>query len=396
MWKKRIELLIQSFLFLSSCLKAACGYHSLTFLSSGLVRPGDHPLAEQLTVYDGVPISHCDGPAEEEKLKQSLQSNNLPQHCVDAIVDILNSLYVIPKSINSTVYIVQRWRGCIQSTDGTVSAFETWAVNGDDFLNFDPGLKKWSSLSPSAKAVEHLWNNEKARNSVYSNFIIYQCPQMIKGINLRSIHQETDLQVFGKSTASPEQALLICHVTSTDTSVRSVHLTGNGDCRASQIKVPGPVPSGDGSVIIRLTARISLKNSNTCSCTVQADGRDITVFWDGYTLDGRYLLYHTVNWLALIGKIGVSLVFLTLIVIFVVFAVKKKSRRTPKVDPQLIAQFTRMNESLTNPEVQSVMVSFLQGTKINREYEERWEVWIKSKDQNCYDRDFYGGHVEGP
>ncbi|CAK6977735.1 zinc-alpha-2-glycoprotein-like [Scomber scombrus] len=304
---KRIKLLIQSFLFLSSCLKAACGSPSLTFLSTALVRSGDGPLAEQLTVYDGVPISHCNGLTEEAKLKQTLQSNPTPlQHCYNAIADMVESLYVIPKYINNTVY----------------------------------------------------------------------------------------LRVFGKPTDNPEQALLICHVTSTDTSVTSVHLTGNGACRASQITVPGPLPSGDGSVIIRLTARISLNQySNTCGCTVQTDSRDITVSWDGYTLDGRYLLYHTVNWLTLIGKIGFGLVFLTLIVIFVFFAVKK-SRRPPKVDPQLIKQFTRMCETLTNPDVQSVMASFIQGAEINREYQERWEEWKKSKDQNYYDRDFYGGHVK--
>ena len=86
---------------------------------------------------------------------------------------------------------MQRRRGCIQSTNGTVSAFESWAVNGIDFISFDPESQRWTSQSPSAETVEHLWNSNKARNSVFRGFIRYQCPQMIQMIKLRPIKQDT-------------------------------------------------------------------------------------------------------------------------------------------------------------------------------------------------------------
>lgn len=86
-----------------------------------------------------------------------------------------------------------------------------------------------------------------------------------------------ELRVFAKPIANTAQALLRCHVTTTDKSVSSVHLIGDG---ASWITVTTPMPSGDGAEIIRLTAGIPIsQNTNTYGCIVQKGGHNITVFW---------------------------------------------------------------------------------------------------------------------
>ncbi|XP_042244714.1 zinc-alpha-2-glycoprotein-like [Thunnus maccoyii] len=379
--------------------RSSNGSHSLVFLSTGRVRTGDTHSSEQLTVFDGAPISHCDSLTKKDEFKQTLQSKHLPPRCDNAIADILDTLYDIPKYINSSVYIVQRRRGCIQSTNETVSAFDTWAVNGIDFISFDPESQRWTSQSPSAKTVEHLWNNDRARNAVFRGFIRSQCPQMIQRIKLRPIKQNTELRVFAKSTANTDQVQLRCHVTSTDKSVSSVHLIGNGAPRASWITVTGPLPSGDGSVIIRLTAGISLsRNTNTYGCTVQTGGDSITVFWDGSTLDGRHLVYDLHKWDILIAITGFCSVVtvITLIscgMIFLLKCVKKKSRPPPTVDPQLTVQYTRIMGGVTSSDLQVVIAANIQGTERNREYQDRWEVWITSRDQNYYDPEYFANRV---
>lgn len=193
------------------------------FLSTGRVGPGDHLLSEQLTVFDRTPISYCDSLTKTEELKEILQSKHLPERCDNSIDDIVESFHGITKYINRTVCkfskiifhflwdvdcilvsdcatktnysytldVVQRRRGCTQSADGTVCAFETWAVNGMDFLSFDSESQRWTSLSPSAITVQHPWNNNKARNIAFKHFIREQCPQMIQGIKLRSTPQTT-------------------------------------------------------------------------------------------------------------------------------------------------------------------------------------------------------------
>ncbi|XP_044231603.1 uncharacterized protein LOC122998707 [Thunnus albacares] len=222
---------------------------------------------------------------------------------------------------------------------------------------------------------------------------------MIQRIKLKPIKQNTELRVFAKSTANTDQVLLRCHVTSTDKSVRSVHLIGDGASRARWITVTGPLPSGDGSVIIRLTAEISLsRNTNTYGCTVQTGGDNITVFWDGSTLDGRHLVYELHKWDILIIITGFCSVVSVIIliscgIIFLLKCVKKKPRPPPTVDPQLIEQFTRMMETLTSPDLQSVIAANIQGLKRNREYQDQWEEWIRSRNRNYYDPNFFANQV---
>ena len=83
-----------------------------------------------------------------------------------------------------------------------------------------------------------------------------------------------------------------------------------------------------------------------------------------------------------------------LLFVFPIFlVVKKKPRPPPTVDPQLIVQFTRMMETLTSPDLQSVIAANIQGLKRNREYQDQWEEWIRSRDQNYYDPEFFANRV---
>ncbi|XP_029983504.1 hereditary hemochromatosis protein homolog isoform X2 [Sphaeramia orbicularis] len=280
-----IELLILCLIFSA----AECGFHSLQFLSSGLVKSTGRPVFEQLLLYDGVEISHCDSRTRQEQLKPTLETKHLPKTCAGARADILIFLSETTPFINRTVGVVQRRRGCIQSDDGSVSAFEAWAVNGMDSLTFDPESQMWTSQSPSSETVRHRWNKDKERNFAFQYFIRHLCPEMIQKITLRSVNKSTELRVFGKPTAYTDQALLRCHVTTTDKSVSSVHLVGDAAPQAIWTSVTGPVPSGDGCVILRLTARIYTQKPNTYGCTVQTGSDNKTVYWDGKTLDGTDL-----------------------------------------------------------------------------------------------------------
>ncbi|XP_070835617.1 major histocompatibility complex class I-related gene protein-like [Chaetodon trifascialis] len=391
----RITLLFQCFMLSS----AKCDIHTLEFLSTGRVQPGDRPQFEQLTVFDGVPISYCDSLKKREELKSTLESNNFPEYCHEASYNILDSLYEIPPLLSSTVYVVQRRRGCTQSANGTVSAFEGWAVNGMDFISFDPASQRWMSQSPSAVRLKHHWNNSTARNFAFRHFITTQCPLMMQRIKLKPTHQKTELYVFAKPIVDRAQALLRCHVTSTDKSLSSLHLIGDGASKASWISVIGPMPSEDGSVILRLTAGISLsQNTDTYGCEVQAGGHNITVFWDGKTLDGRNLLNMAVlQWNAVI--LGFFCIMLLIILIshgtiLLLKFVKRKSRRPATVDLQLIEQFARIRESVTSPDLQSVIAACIQGTERNRE----WEQWLERTilaEQNFYDAEHFAHQDDG-
>lgn len=195
------------------------GFHSLRFLSTGHVQPGARPDFEQVTVFDGVLISHCDAVTQQEQFKLVLESHNLIRTCEAACYDVFDVLKEISRFINNTlcmlkkclrfdfilvVYLVtmmkpflkilvdvQRRRGCTTSAEGLESAFDIWAVNGKDFIQFDAGVQEWKALTYSAVAIKDSWNNREARNLVFGHFIKEQCPQMIQQIKLRAVEQRT-------------------------------------------------------------------------------------------------------------------------------------------------------------------------------------------------------------
>ncbi|XP_051240038.1 major histocompatibility complex class I-related gene protein [Dicentrarchus labrax] len=394
MW---IKLLTQWFLLST----AECGSHSLEFLSTGRVQPEDQPQFEQLAVFDGVPISYCNSWTKREELKPTLESNNLPERCDEANYNIIDSVHVIPALINSTVYVIQRRCGCIRSANGIVSAFDAWAVNGMDFISFDPESQRWISQSPSAVPVRQQWNNNNDRNFAFKHFLREQCPLLIQGMKLRATHQNTELHIFAKPIADTDQALLRCHVTSTDKSVSSVHLIGDGAFKANWISVTGPIPSEDGFVILRLTAGISLsQSSNTYGCRVQTGGHNITVFWDGNTLDGKNLLNMlTVHWKILTSILGFVCIILVITgiscgTIFLLKCVKKKSRPPARVDPELNEQFTRLGQSVTSPDLQSVIFSFTRGREGEREWD-RWEMSVIPGQEDIYDPEYFAHLING-
>ncbi|XP_056224932.1 uncharacterized protein LOC130164303 [Seriola aureovittata] len=377
------QLLIHCFLLSAG----ECGSHALVFLSTGRVQPGNQLSFEQLTVFDGVPISHCDSSTRTEEFKPSLESKNLPSSCEAAYSDITESLHVIPPLINSTVYVVQRRRGCIQSADGRNSAFEAWSVNGEDFITFDPESQRWTPQSPSAVTVKQRWKRNGARNIFFSRFIRQQCPVLIQRIRLRSINPRTDLNMFAKPIAHTAQILLICHVTSTDRPVSSVHLTGDGAPSARWITVTGPVPGPeDGSVVLRLTPEISL-SQHTYRCAVQAGGHNISAVWDGKTLDGRLLLTessgHWKTLILILEVLGVVSIITIISWATVCLLNCVKTSRPRRVDPQLMEQFV------------NVVISFTQGSERNPEHPARCEMNIRLRDQNFYDPEYFANLING-
>ncbi|XP_032355728.1 uncharacterized protein LOC116669793 [Etheostoma spectabile] len=222
------------------------------------------------------------------------------------------------------------------------------------------------------------------------------------GHKLRPIQRKTELRVFAKPIVDTGQTLLRCHVTTTDKSVSSVHLIGNGASRASWIRVTGPLPAEDGSVILRLTADISQnRDHHTYGCTVQTGSHNTTVFWDGKTIDGRNLLDNLgVFWIILLVFLGVICAVLTSTGVFRAIRclhkyVKPKSSPPPRADPHLAEQFTRIMESVASPDLQSVIFSVTQGREGHGESHEQWEVRVMLKDQSYYDPEFFAKKIVG-
>ncbi|KAM3607107.1 uncharacterized protein V6R79_001875 [Siganus canaliculatus] len=364
---------------------AECGVHSLQFLSTARVDPGVRPQFEQLTLCDGLPISYCDSDTRKEQPRPALESGPDAQTCDAGNYELLGSLHDITRLFSSSVEVVQRRRGCLLSTNGTLSSFESWAVDGEDFIQFDADSQTWTPLSASAQKLQHHWNNRKEQNHVYSVFIKKRCPEMMSKVQLKVTEQKTEMRVFGKAIGSRHQALLRCHVTSTDQSVSSLQLVGGVALWSS---VSRSTPSEDGCVVLRLTAGISLSQDGY-GCRVETGSGNITVLWDGKTLDGTDLRPSTLPWIIAFIGIVIIITIMSRVVVFLLKCVKMKESAPPQsLDPGLMQQFIEMDQREVAPDRRSIIGLITQKILRDREWY-RWATGIIQRDQDYYDPEFF-------
>ncbi|KAK7904165.1 hypothetical protein WMY93_016772 [Mugilogobius chulae] len=353
---------------------------SLVFLSTGRVITESKFAFEQVTVFNDIIVSFCNGVTKKEQLKSRLQNSSMPLSCEKDHVNILEAINNIHTYM--TVDVVQRMRGCSASSNGSVSAMETWAVNGQEFLTFDPDTSTWMSKSPSAVKIKELWDNQPMRSHDYRYFLKSKCPKMLQQITLKSTPKNTELHVFAKPLENNE-AFLCCHVTTTDRSVKSVRLIGDGATHVSGFTVAGPLPTGGDAWVFRLRARISLSVTHlTYGCAVQSAGQNMSVFWNGNTLDGRHI-YYSLWEKAVPAVIG-----------FVSVIVKMKRRPPPpRIRPEIRDQFESFIESSTlYPDIRNYLLSFIYGSNTPESHRGDYNQWFEMMErQNNYDPEFYGG-----
>lgn len=377
------------------------GCHTLVFLSTGRWISQSQIHFEQITFFDNITVSKCDGVTREEHFKPRLQKTTLPKQCNEAYDNIWESIYTIRDHTDNSVDVVQRRRGCSRATDGTESYFEAWALNGNEFVTFNPETLTWTAHSHSSLKVKEIWDKQRTRNHAFSAFLKNFCTEMIQQISLKPITKNTELRVFAKPDESSDEAQLLCHVTTTDPTAKSVHLIGNGATRVSGFSVMGPLPSGGDSWILRLTTRISLSLSHlTYGCTVLAENHNLTVYWNGTTLDGRYVYYSmTYKFLnAIIGFLAVIALILVMSCAMIALLNMMKMRRRPPAPPprpELREQFESFIQSSTlYPDIRNIILSFLYGSNTPDGHIDSINQWLEMRErENNYDPDFYGVHV---
>ena len=121
----------------------------------------------------------------------SVHSQYFPSSTTD---NVLLNTYSVVYVLLPNLYcpdLIQRRRGCSRSENGALSAFETWAVNGADFVTFDPKTLQWKAMSQAAREIASRWNTRKTRNLVFRDFVNIHCPKMIKSLELKYVDQKT-------------------------------------------------------------------------------------------------------------------------------------------------------------------------------------------------------------
>ncbi|KAG5282950.1 hypothetical protein AALO_G00036560 [Alosa alosa] len=80
-----------------------------------------------------------------------------------------------------------------------------------------------------------------------------------------------ELHIFAKHIPGGTVTYLQCHVTDSDLSGLRIQLTKDGVPLASELKLIGPCPNGDGTVQMRVQVKTTMDNSRTYRCEVHSE-----------------------------------------------------------------------------------------------------------------------------
>nr|KAF6268603.1 Fc fragment of IgG receptor and transporter [Myotis myotis] len=78
-------------------------------------------------------------------------------------------------------YILQGLLGCEMGPDNSTSAVATFALNGEEFMKFDPKAGNWDGDWPEARAISQKWKQHEDAVWQEGHFLLTSCPQRLLG-----------------------------------------------------------------------------------------------------------------------------------------------------------------------------------------------------------------------
>ncbi|XP_062391260.1 class I histocompatibility antigen, F10 alpha chain-like [Sardina pilchardus] len=252
---------------------------------------------QQTTLLGGDVLFHCKSPTLTDQPRHNWvthahTSEDLQQKhevCKGEYGQHLHSFQIINKTAGWTE-ILQRRRGC-QVNGSDIFVFDKWAVDGDDFLTFDPKTLRWIPQSDLAVPVAQEWNQEtdwnNVRNYVYGVFLQDKCWDALNKTAKGRTHSGSDshegleVYMFAKPIRGSTATYLKCHVISSDLSGVRIQLTKDGVPVVHQINLTGPLPNGDGTVQMRVQVELQRKDAENYQCHVQTETTHRCQQWDG-------------------------------------------------------------------------------------------------------------------
>lgn len=78
-------------------------------------------------------------------------------------------------------YTLQGLLGCELGPDNASVPVAKFALNGEDFMKFDPKVGTWVGDWPEAKTISDKWMQQAEAVNKEKTFLLYSCPQRLLG-----------------------------------------------------------------------------------------------------------------------------------------------------------------------------------------------------------------------
>uniref|UniRef100_A0A250XZE3 IgG receptor FcRn large subunit p51 n=1 Tax=Castor canadensis TaxID=51338 RepID=A0A250XZE3_CASCN len=171
-------------------------------------------------------------------------------------------------------YTLQGLLGCELGPDNTSVPTATFALNGEEFMQFDPTSGNWTGEWPESLTVSELWMQQAATVNKEKTFLLYSCPQRLMGHLERGRGnlewKEPPSMRLKARPSSPGFSTLTCSAFSFYPPEVQLRFLRNG--LAAGTGEGGLGPNGDGSFHAWSSLEVKSGDEHHYRCLVQHGG----------------------------------------------------------------------------------------------------------------------------
>ncbi|KAJ8011555.1 hypothetical protein DPEC_G00059460 [Dallia pectoralis] len=180
------------------------------------------------------------------------------------------------QSMSTGVHALQVIMGCGWDVEsGVTNGFLQYGYDGEDFISFDLKTLTWIASVPQAVIKKHMWDNNKADNEYWKNYITQECIDWLKmfleygrSSLMRTVPPSVSL--LQKTPSSP----VTCHATGFYPSRVTVTWKKDGQEQHKDVEYGETLQNDDRTFqkSVHLTVKPEEWKNNKYQCVVQVSG----------------------------------------------------------------------------------------------------------------------------
>ncbi|XP_051727505.1 RLA class I histocompatibility antigen, alpha chain 11/11-like isoform X1 [Ctenopharyngodon idella] len=301
-----------------SCLSDAHQVkHFLHYKFTVLTKSNTFPEFSAVIVADGRRIKHF---SNEEKVWILTVDDRTepPKDSPDSSKWFIRQIRTLSNCTNSQcseLHVLQRIIGCEleKLPDGTVSltVFDEYGFDGEDFISFNSDTMKWIDKSPKAKETKKKWDRQTERNQ-YIKYFFKSCMNWISTFN-NTKQSSPDVRVSARKAAPDDHSNLVLTCLATGFYPRDVQMNIRLYRNILEHQTSSGIrPNDDETFQMRISVKIDCNYEGSYDCLLIHSSltEPVTVKWDGACFDCET----EILWLYITGA-AATLLLLVLVLI---------------------------------------------------------------------------------
>ncbi|XP_045397345.1 zinc-alpha-2-glycoprotein-like [Lemur catta] len=276
--------------------EAQAGRYTLTYLYTGLSRPGEgYPWLQGTVFLNDQAFFHYDsesGKAEPlgpwrhiQGMKDWEKESQLQKFREGIYLETLQDIMAYYNDSNGS-HILQERLGCELQNNGSRGAFWKSAYDGKDFIEFNKEIPAWVPLDPAAWNTKKKWEAEEVYVQRAKAYLEEECPGILEGYLNHSRHildrQDPPSVAVTSHTIQGKKSTLRCQAYDFYPGGIDLHWTRNSEVQGSE-SGGDVLPSGGGTYLSSVVLEVPAQDRELYSCHVEhsALAQPLSVPWDG-------------------------------------------------------------------------------------------------------------------